>query len=220
MSERKRTSFARHPEEGAAAEKGVGYAVLSGSRVVCAEGVLCGSLDRAMSHLLHLVSHREVARVATSRWDPTSLAPPTTGQVHEPDGPGRRPAKWCSSATWCSSVVVPVPHGDRRTQLLEHGVERARQAQCPLSEPHRLPVVVPARRPSPLPMPTFRRSGASPFTRRSSNHSSPSVNASRPATMRSVVVFPQPDGPSKTTKAPSSMARSMPYAAIARMQLS
>ena len=37
---------------------------------------------------------------------------------------------------------------------------------------------------------------------------SPSSGVSKPAMMRSVVVFPQPDGPSRVTKSPSVMDRS------------
>jgi hypothetical protein len=36
----------------------------------------------------------------------------------------------------------------------------------------------------------------------------PSVTASRPAIIRSAVVFPQPDGPTKTMNSPSSILRS------------
>ena len=36
----------------------------------------------------------------------------------------------------------------------------------------------------------------------------PEVTVSRPATIRSAVVFPQPDGPTKTTNSPASTSRS------------
>ena len=36
----------------------------------------------------------------------------------------------------------------------------------------------------------------------------PEVMSSRPAIMRSAVVFPQPEGPTKTTNSPSAMSRS------------
>src|SRR3982074_3973100 len=42
---------------------------------------------------------------------------------------------------------------------------------------------------------------------------SPSVISSRPAVMRSVVDFPQPDGPTSTTNSWSAMSRSMPRTA-------
>src|SRR5882672_5727659 len=42
---------------------------------------------------------------------------------------------------------------------------------------------------------------------------SPSVMSSRPAIMRSVVVLPQPDGPTSTTNSLSAMSRSMPRTA-------
>ena len=41
----------------------------------------------------------------------------------------------------------------------------------------------------------------------------PLVGASRPASMRRVVVLPQPEGPRRTTNSPSSQARSMPATA-------
>src|SRR5690242_20801518 len=44
-------------------------------------------------------------------------------------------------------------------------------------------------------------------TRRSSDLISPPLGSSNPATMRSVVVLPQPDGPTSTTNSPSSIAR-------------
>src|SRR5690242_21074624 len=44
-------------------------------------------------------------------------------------------------------------------------------------------------------------------TRRSSDLISPALGSSKPATMRSVVVLPQPDGPTSTTNSPSSIAR-------------
>src|SRR3954451_14955689 len=44
------------------------------------------------------------------------------------------------------------------------------------------------------------------FTSLSPMKSSPSVISSRPATMRSAVVFPQPDGPTSTRNSPSWMS--------------
>src|SRR5664279_980425 len=41
----------------------------------------------------------------------------------------------------------------------------------------------------------------------------PAVDSSSPATMRSVVVFPHPDGPSRVTNSPASTRRSMPSTA-------
>lgn len=42
----------------------------------------------------------------------------------------------------------------------------------------------------------------------------PLVTVSRPAIIRNVVVFPQPDGPSSATSSPGSIARSMPLTAV------
>src|SRR5438270_8109095 len=63
-------------------------------------------------------------------------------------------------------------------------------------------------------MPTLRRSGGT--TRRglemsrSSDQISPASGRAKPASRFSVVVLPQPDGPSNATSSPSSIARSIP----------
>src|SRR3954470_20934251 len=55
----------------------------------------------------------------------------------------------------------------------------------------------------------FRRSGGSVFcgeeTTRSPTRISPSVGSTKPARSRSVVVLPQPDGPSRQTSVPCSI---------------
>ncbi len=57
-------------------------------------------------------------------------------------------------------------------------------------------------------MPRF--DGVRSFTRWPSNIMSPEVMSSRPATSRSSVDLPQPDGPTNTMNSPSSMSRSTP----------
>ncbi|MNI06014.1 hypothetical protein D3C73_589820 [compost metagenome] len=57
-------------------------------------------------------------------------------------------------------------------------------------------------------MATLRRCGGTWSTRRSAIRISPPVGVSSPAIMFSVVVLPQPDGPSSTTNSPSRMSRS------------
>jgi hypothetical protein len=42
----------------------------------------------------------------------------------------------------------------------------------------------------------------------------PPLLSSRPAIMRSVVDFPQPEGPTSTTNSPSATWRSMPWTAV------
>src|SRR5580658_7597431 len=51
------------------------------------------------------------------------------------------------------------------------------------------------------------------LTRRDPIEIRPPVDSSSPATMRSVVVFPQPEGPSRVTNSPASTRRSMPSTA-------
>ena len=53
-----------------------------------------------------------------------------------------------------------------------------------------------------------RSFGVTSFTTRPPIRISPSLISSSPATMRSAVVFPQPDGPTKTMNSPSSITRS------------
>src|SRR5512133_2686087 len=52
-----------------------------------------------------------------------------------------------------------------------------------------------------------RSFGATPFTTRSPIRTSPALTSSRPATIRSDVVFPHPDGPTRTIREPSSTLR-------------
>src|SRR3954462_15353707 len=58
-----------------------------------------------------------------------------------------------------------------------------------------------------------RSLGGTSFTTVSPMITSPSVMSSRPAIMRSVVVLPQPEGPTSTTNSLSGMSRSMPQTA-------
>src|SRR5579875_305064 len=58
-----------------------------------------------------------------------------------------------------------------------------------------------------------RSLGGTSFTRSPPIQISPEVSSSRPATMRSVVVLPQPDGPTKTTNSSSEISRLMPFTA-------
>ena len=48
----------------------------------------------------------------------------------------------------------------------------------------------------------------------SSNQISPSLGSTKPATIRSVVVLPQPDGPSSVTNSPSAMSALMRSTAV------
>ena len=57
-------------------------------------------------------------------------------------------------------------------------------------------------------MATSRSKGPRSLTTRPPMRTSPEVASSRPAMMLSVVVLPQPDGPSSVTNSPSSMRRS------------
>ena len=69
-------------------------------------------------------------------------------------------------------------------------------------------------------MPSLRRSGgtnrpaAASLTTRPPITMLPVSLRSSPATMRKVVVLPQPEGPSSVTNSPCSMARSMPSTAF------
>src|SRR5438067_1474944 len=58
-----------------------------------------------------------------------------------------------------------------------------------------------------------RSFGGTSFTTSPPMAISPSVMSSRPAIMRSVVVLPQPEGPTSTTNSLSAMSRSMPRTA-------
>src|ERR1700680_1044814 len=60
------------------------------------------------------------------------------------------------------------------------------------------------------------RSGAGPATGRPPTVTEPSSEASAPATMRSRVDFPQPDGPSRQTSSPGATRRLIPESATAR----
>src|ERR1700690_872424 len=57
-------------------------------------------------------------------------------------------------------------------------------------------------------MATSRCRGATALTKRSPKLTVPEVISSRPATIRSAVVLPQPDGPTSTTNSPSATSRS------------
>ena len=56
-------------------------------------------------------------------------------------------------------------------------------------------------------MPMWRWLGRSGTTSRPSMRIVPRVGVSKPATMRSVVVLPQPDGPRKETNSPGATRR-------------
>ena len=56
-------------------------------------------------------------------------------------------------------------------------------------------------------MATSRFRGCTWFTTSPSTMISPAVMASRPASIRSSVDLPQPDGPTSTTNSPSEMSR-------------
>ena len=60
-------------------------------------------------------------------------------------------------------------------------------------------------------MATSRSRGCTSLTRWSSMRSSPSVTDSSPATIRSRVDLPHPDGPTSTRNSPSPMRRSAPW---------
>src|SRR3989440_2263744 len=69
-------------------------------------------------------------------------------------------------------------------------------------------------------MPILRAYGGNPSTRRSPNRMSPPSTGEKPATMRSSVVLPQPDGPSSVNSSPSpisSVTRSTAVAAPNRL---
>src|SRR5919202_2035593 len=53
----------------------------------------------------------------------------------------------------------------------------------------------------------FRSIGGTSLTTRSPMRTSPAVASSRPAAIRSTVVFPDPDGPTSTTNSPSAISR-------------
>ena len=57
-------------------------------------------------------------------------------------------------------------------------------------------------------MATSRLPGSTSLTIRSPMLIVPSVASSNPATIRSTVVFPQPDGPTNTKRLPSGISRS------------
>src|SRR5215813_9121908 len=65
-------------------------------------------------------------------------------------------------------------------------------------------------------MPRLRSRGSQSVTRAAPMKMSPAVGVSSPAIMLSVVVLPQPDGPTSTTNSPSGTARSM--ASTARVE--
>src|SRR5262245_25148269 len=62
-------------------------------------------------------------------------------------------------------------------------------------------------------MAMLRSFGGTSFTTSPSIRISPSLMSSSPAIMRSVVVFPQPEGPTRTTNSLSGTSRSMPRTA-------
>src|SRR5207244_8159625 len=59
-----------------------------------------------------------------------------------------------------------------------------------------------------------RSFGGTLLTTRPPIQTLPSVMSSSPATMRSAVVLPQPDGPTRTTSSPSAMSRLRPSTAL------
>ena len=63
-------------------------------------------------------------------------------------------------------------------------------------------------------MPMSRSRGETSLTTRSPSRTVPDVMVSRPATMRSAVVLPQPDGPTSATNSPSSTSRLSPLTAV------
>src|SRR5215207_5069793 len=62
---------------------------------------------------------------------------------------------------------------------------------------------------------TSRSAGATSLTTRSPMRISPPVISSRPASIRSAVLFPQPEGPTSTRNSPSAMSSSRPSTATA-----
>src|SRR5579883_748366 len=56
-------------------------------------------------------------------------------------------------------------------------------------------------------MPQLRRSGGASVRSRSASHTRPAVGVSNPATIRRVVVLPQPEGPSSATSSPDASSR-------------
>src|SRR6266480_1525144 len=64
-----------------------------------------------------------------------------------------------------------------------------------------------------------RSLGSRSVTTRPPMDTSPCVMGSRPATMRSKVDLPQPDGPTSATNSPSRMCRSMPWITSVRPKL-
>ena len=62
---------------------------------------------------------------------------------------------------------------------------------------------------------TLRLNGGTVATGSPSSRTSPSVGCSKPAIMRSVVVLPQPDGPSSEKNSPSAIVRSRSSTAVA-----
>ena len=54
-------------------------------------------------------------------------------------------------------------------------------------------------------MPALRFQGGSRVTSSPPSRTMPAVGSMKPATMRSVVVLPQPEGPSRTRNSPSAM---------------
>ena len=61
-----------------------------------------------------------------------------------------------------------------------------------------------------------RLEGCSSLTRRPAMRISPPVTVSSPAMVLSRVDFPQPEGPTRTRKPPSSISRSMPFQHLGR----
>ena len=59
-----------------------------------------------------------------------------------------------------------------------------------------------------------RSAGSSRLTTRGPMAISPPVISSRPATMRSKVLLPQPEGPTMTTNSPSAISASTPWMAL------
>ena len=62
-------------------------------------------------------------------------------------------------------------------------------------------------------IPVSRRLAGTSVTSRPSISTRPSVGRSNPASSRSAVVLPQPDGPSRASNSPGSSARSSPASA-------
>jgi len=60
----------------------------------------------------------------------------------------------------------------------------------------------------------FRSFDGTRLTTRSPIRSCPAVMSSSPATQRSAVVFPHPDGPTRTRNSPSSISRSRSSTAV------